>query len=123
MKRMILQIIIKSTLQIWYVISITLYFQSFFQECRLFWFISNYHLKCRIKKIIAFFMLILRTNKVGFVYLNTNKYRNKLQGCGRVKSPFQHASTVCTKYKERVSRLSGLGMQISPAVGKFSHSC
>lgn len=25
---------------------------------------------------------------------------------------------VCTKYKERVNRLSGLGMQISPVAGK-----
>lgn len=42
-----------------------------------------------------------------------------LQGCGRVKSPFQHASTVCSKYKEKVRRLSGLGMQISPAIGNI----
>lgn len=39
------------------------------------------------------------------------------QGCGRVKSAFQHATTVCSKYKERVRRLSGLGMQISAAIG------
>lgn len=40
------------------------------------------------------------------------------QGCGRIKTPFQHASTVCGKYKDRVRRLSGLGMQISAALGK-----
>ncbi|XP_068894503.1 A disintegrin and metalloproteinase with thrombospondin motifs adt-1-like isoform X3 [Tenebrio molitor] len=38
-------------------------------------------------------------------------------GCGRIKSPFQHASMICSKYKERVGRLSGVGMQIPPAVG------
>lgn len=26
---------------------------------------------------------------------------------------------VCTKYKDRVRRLSGLGMQISPALGQY----
>ncbi|KAH0813432.1 hypothetical protein GEV33_009359 [Tenebrio molitor] len=36
-------------------------------------------------------------------------------GCGRIKSPFQHASMICSKYKERVGRLSGVGMQIPPA--------
>ncbi|KAJ8924447.1 hypothetical protein NQ315_007244 [Exocentrus adspersus] len=44
-------------------------------------------------------------------------------GCGRVKSPFQHASIVCTKYKERVRRLSGLGMQISPSVEDPDRPC
>ncbi|XP_050512535.1 A disintegrin and metalloproteinase with thrombospondin motifs adt-1-like [Diabrotica virgifera virgifera] len=44
-------------------------------------------------------------------------------GCSRVKSPFQHASLICTKYKERVRRLSGLGMQISPAVEDPDRSC
>ncbi|VEN43849.1 unnamed protein product [Callosobruchus maculatus] len=44
-------------------------------------------------------------------------------GCTRVKSPFQHASMVCTKYKERVRRLSGLGMQISPAVEDPDRPC
>ncbi|XP_060519373.1 A disintegrin and metalloproteinase with thrombospondin motifs adt-1 isoform X2 [Cylas formicarius] len=34
-------------------------------------------------------------------------------GCGKIKSPFEHASMICTKYKGRVRRLSGLGMQIS----------
>lgn len=33
-------------------------------------------------------------------------------------SPYQYATMVCSKYKERVRRLSGLGMQISPALGK-----
>ncbi|XP_023022167.2 ADAMTS metallopeptidase stall isoform X1 [Leptinotarsa decemlineata] len=44
-------------------------------------------------------------------------------GCSRVKSPYQHASMVCTKYKERVRRLSGLGMQISPAVEDPDRPC
>ncbi|CAH2003513.1 unnamed protein product [Acanthoscelides obtectus] len=44
-------------------------------------------------------------------------------GCTKVKSPFQHASMVCTKYKERVRRLSGLGMQISPAVEDPDRPC
>ncbi|RZB54415.1 A disintegrin and metalloproteinase with thrombospondin motifs 7-like [Asbolus verrucosus] len=44
-------------------------------------------------------------------------------GCGRIKSPFQHASMICGKYKERVRRLSGLGMQISPAVEDPDRPC
>lgn len=44
-------------------------------------------------------------------------------GCGRIKSAFQHASTVCTKYKERVRRLSGLGMQISAAIEDPDRPC
>ncbi|CAG9856832.1 unnamed protein product [Phyllotreta striolata] len=44
-------------------------------------------------------------------------------GCSRVKSPFQYASMVCSKYKERVRRLSGLGMQISPAIEDPDRSC
>lgn len=44
-------------------------------------------------------------------------------GCSRVKSPFQQASMICSKYKERVRRLSGLGMQISPAVEDPDRSC
>lgn len=40
-----------------------------------------------------------------------------LQGCGRLKTPSEHATFVCTKYKEHVRRLSGVGMQISPALG------
>ncbi|RVE53006.1 hypothetical protein evm_002304 [Chilo suppressalis] len=35
-------------------------------------------------------------------------------GCTQRKTPYQYATMVCTKYKERVRRLSGLGMQISP---------
>nr|CAD7401636.1 unnamed protein product [Timema cristinae] len=44
------------------------------------------------------------------------------QGCGHLKTPFEHASGVCDKYKERVSRLSGLGMQISPTAGEPKRS-
>ncbi|XP_017776804.1 PREDICTED: A disintegrin and metalloproteinase with thrombospondin motifs 18-like [Nicrophorus vespilloides] len=44
-------------------------------------------------------------------------------GCGRVKTAFQHASSVCSKYKERVRRLSGLGMQISPALEDPDRPC
>ncbi|XP_045481420.1 A disintegrin and metalloproteinase with thrombospondin motifs adt-1-like isoform X2 [Harmonia axyridis] len=43
--------------------------------------------------------------------------------CGRKKSPFQHASMVCSKYKERVRRLSGLGMQISPVIEDPDRPC
>ena len=43
-----------------------------------------------------------------------------LQGCGRLKTPFEHATKVCSKYRERVRRLSGFGMQISPAARKIS---
>jgi hypothetical protein len=42
-----------------------------------------------------------------------------LQGCGRLKTPFEHATKVCSKYRERVRRLSGFGMQISPAARKI----
>jgi hypothetical protein len=42
-----------------------------------------------------------------------------LQGCGRLKTPFEHATKVCSKYRERVRRLSGFGMQISPAARKL----
>ncbi|KOB68209.1 Uncharacterized protein OBRU01_18703, partial [Operophtera brumata] len=38
------------------------------------------------------------------------------QGCTQRKSPYQYATMVCSKYKERVRRLSGLGMQISPVL-------
>lgn len=48
----------------------------------------------------------------------TDKY-----GCGRIKSAFQHASMVCNKYKIRVRRLSGLGMQISPSIEDPDRSC
>jgi hypothetical protein len=41
------------------------------------------------------------------------------QGCGRLKTPFEHATTVCSKYRERVRRLSGFGMQISPVARKI----
>ncbi|XP_056633352.1 A disintegrin and metalloproteinase with thrombospondin motifs adt-1-like isoform X1 [Diorhabda sublineata] len=44
-------------------------------------------------------------------------------GCSRVKTPYQHASMICSKYKEKVRRLSGLGMQISPAVEDPDRSC
>jgi hypothetical protein len=43
-----------------------------------------------------------------------------IQGCGRLKTPFEHATKVCSKYRERVRRLSGFGMQISPAARKIS---
>nr|XP_022913950.1 A disintegrin and metalloproteinase with thrombospondin motifs adt-1-like isoform X2 [Onthophagus taurus] len=44
-------------------------------------------------------------------------------GCGRIKSPFQHASMVCTKYKDKVRRLSGLGIQISPIIEDPDRPC
>ncbi|KAF2894409.1 hypothetical protein ILUMI_11760 [Ignelater luminosus] len=44
-------------------------------------------------------------------------------GCGRIKTPYQHASTVCNKYKERVRRLSGFGMQISAALEDPDRPC
>ncbi|XP_050295630.1 A disintegrin and metalloproteinase with thrombospondin motifs adt-1-like [Anthonomus grandis grandis] len=44
-------------------------------------------------------------------------------GCGKVKSPFQHASIICSKYKDRVRRLSGLGMQISPSLEDPDRPC
>ncbi|XP_044263790.1 A disintegrin and metalloproteinase with thrombospondin motifs adt-1-like [Tribolium madens] len=44
-------------------------------------------------------------------------------GCGRIKSPFQHASMICSKYKERVGRLSGIGMQIPPALEDPDRPC
>ncbi|KDR17787.1 A disintegrin and metalloproteinase with thrombospondin motifs 18 [Zootermopsis nevadensis] len=44
-------------------------------------------------------------------------------GCGRLKTPFEHATTVCRKYRERVRRLSGLGMQISPVAQDPDRPC
>ncbi|KAL1512738.1 hypothetical protein ABEB36_002278 [Hypothenemus hampei] len=44
-------------------------------------------------------------------------------GCNKVKSPFQHASMICSKYKDRVRRLSGLGMQISPSLEDPDRPC
>ncbi|XP_050551061.1 A disintegrin and metalloproteinase with thrombospondin motifs 16 isoform X2 [Spodoptera frugiperda] len=44
-------------------------------------------------------------------------------GCTQRKSPYQYATMVCTKYKDRVRRLSGLGMQISPALEDPDRPC
>ncbi|CAG9127490.1 unnamed protein product [Plutella xylostella] len=44
-------------------------------------------------------------------------------GCSQRKTPYQYATMVCTKYKERVRRLSGLGMQISPALEDPDRPC
>ncbi|XP_063229132.1 A disintegrin and metalloproteinase with thrombospondin motifs adt-1 [Bacillus rossius redtenbacheri] len=35
-------------------------------------------------------------------------------GCGHLKTPFEHATGICSKYRKHVHKLSGLGMQISP---------
>lgn len=44
-----------------------------------------------------------------------------LQSCSRLKTPFEHASAVCSRYRERVRRLSGIGMQISPSIGEKNY--
>ncbi|KPJ04103.1 A disintegrin and metalloproteinase with thrombospondin motifs 18 [Papilio xuthus] len=44
-------------------------------------------------------------------------------GCLQRKSPYQYATMVCSKYKERVRRLSGLGMQISPVLEDPDRPC
>ncbi|XP_045777197.1 A disintegrin and metalloproteinase with thrombospondin motifs adt-1-like [Maniola jurtina] len=44
-------------------------------------------------------------------------------GCSQLMSPYQYATMVCSKYKERVRRLSGLGMQISPALEDPDRPC
>ncbi|KOB64852.1 Uncharacterized protein OBRU01_20113 [Operophtera brumata] len=44
-------------------------------------------------------------------------------GCTQRKSPYQYATMVCSKYKERVRRLSGLGMQISPVLEDPDRPC
>ncbi|XP_022119550.2 A disintegrin and metalloproteinase with thrombospondin motifs 16 [Pieris rapae] len=46
-----------------------------------------------------------------------------LSGCSQRMSPYQYATIVCSKYKERVRRLSGLGMQISPALEDPDRPC
>ncbi|XP_012252823.3 A disintegrin and metalloproteinase with thrombospondin motifs adt-1-like [Athalia rosae] len=43
--------------------------------------------------------------------------------CGRLRSPYQFATSICNKYKERVRRLSGLGMQISPSIEDPDRPC
>ncbi|XP_059477396.1 A disintegrin and metalloproteinase with thrombospondin motifs adt-1-like [Neocloeon triangulifer] len=45
------------------------------------------------------------------------------KSCVRLKTPFEHASAVCSRYKERVRRLSGIGMQISPSVEDPDRPC
>lgn len=40
------------------------------------------------------------------------------QVCGKVKSTLEYATVICSQYSERVRRLSGLGMQLSAAVGE-----
>ncbi|XP_065338554.1 A disintegrin and metalloproteinase with thrombospondin motifs adt-2-like isoform X2 [Cloeon dipterum] len=45
------------------------------------------------------------------------------QSCVRLKTPFEHASAVCSRYKERVRRLSGIGMQISPSIEDPDRPC
>ncbi|CAG9564251.1 unnamed protein product [Danaus chrysippus] len=45
------------------------------------------------------------------------------RGCSDHMSPYQFATMVCSKYKERVRRLSGLGMQISPALEEPDRPC
>ncbi|CAH2042042.1 unnamed protein product, partial [Iphiclides podalirius] len=44
-------------------------------------------------------------------------------GCSQRRTPYQYATMVCSKYKERVRRLSGLGMQISPALEEPDRPC
>lgn len=41
------------------------------------------------------------------------------QVCGKVKSTLEYATVICSQYSERVRRLSGLGMQLSAAVGEI----
>ncbi|XP_046970368.1 A disintegrin and metalloproteinase with thrombospondin motifs 16-like [Vanessa cardui] len=43
--------------------------------------------------------------------------------CTQLRTPYQYATMVCSKYKERVRRLSGLGMQISPALEDPDRPC
>ncbi|XP_041985063.1 A disintegrin and metalloproteinase with thrombospondin motifs adt-1 [Aricia agestis] len=45
------------------------------------------------------------------------------QACSQMMTPYQYATMVCSKYKERVRRLSGLGMQISPALEEPDRPC
>ncbi|XP_065167157.1 LOW QUALITY PROTEIN: A disintegrin and metalloproteinase with thrombospondin motifs adt-1-like [Atheta coriaria] len=67
---------------------------------------------------------------IRLVVNKANQHKSSIQlcqpeqyGCNRMKTPFQHASVVCSKYKERVRRLSGLGMQISPALEDPDRPC
>ncbi|XP_045452573.1 A disintegrin and metalloproteinase with thrombospondin motifs 16-like [Melitaea cinxia] len=46
-----------------------------------------------------------------------------ITSCNQLRSPYQYATMVCSKYKERVRRLSGLGMQISPALEDPDRPC
>ncbi|XP_060805629.1 A disintegrin and metalloproteinase with thrombospondin motifs adt-2 [Amyelois transitella] len=57
------------------------------------------------------------------IQLCTPDSTRKELGCTQRKSPYQYATMVCTKYKERVRRLSGLGMQISPALEDPDRPC
>ncbi|GLH06157.1 A disintegrin and metalloproteinase with thrombospondin motifs 18, partial [Gryllus bimaculatus] len=43
--------------------------------------------------------------------------------CGRMRTPFEYASTICGGLRERVQRLSGLGMQLSAAAHDPDRPC
>ncbi|KAG8329988.1 metalloendopeptidase activity protein [Homalodisca vitripennis] len=43
--------------------------------------------------------------------------------CGMIKSTLEYATMICTQYSERVRRLSGMGMQLSPALEDPDRSC
>ncbi|RZF44627.1 hypothetical protein LSTR_LSTR000579 [Laodelphax striatellus] len=47
----------------------------------------------------------------------------KQKSCGRSQTPVEYASTVCTKYSQRVRRLSGLGMQLSATADDSDRPC
>ncbi|XP_026469450.1 A disintegrin and metalloproteinase with thrombospondin motifs adt-2-like [Ctenocephalides felis] len=54
---------------------------------------------------------------------NIQLCHQNINECTRVWSTFQYATAICTKYKERVKRLSGLGMQISPTTDEKHRAC
>lgn len=66
-------------------------------------------------------------NLIFFIICLTKYYKDKssistqtvylIQVCGKVKSTLEYATVICTQYGERVRRLSGMGMQLSPVVG------
>ncbi|XP_024083646.1 A disintegrin and metalloproteinase with thrombospondin motifs adt-2 isoform X2 [Cimex lectularius] len=45
------------------------------------------------------------------------------KSCQNIISPTEHATNVCTKYSQKVRRLSGFGMQLSPSNDESDRSC
>ncbi|XP_050674591.1 A disintegrin and metalloproteinase with thrombospondin motifs 16-like [Leptidea sinapis] len=66
---------------------------------------------------------LVRSSRAHTIQLCSPDQRLPDLGCSQRMSPYQYATMVCSKYKDRVRRLSGLGMQISPSVEEPDRPC